>query len=255
MESKNCLNCNNELVGKFCSKCGQKSDTHRLDWHYLWHDLPHSILHLDKGIFFTIKELTVRPAATIKEFLAGKRVNHFRPLMYLLITGTLAGLIYSNVHIESAFAKDAETQALIEKYQQYQGKFYNVINLILMPLQALICWFFFRKFINYIEIFTVLCFLIGHMNLLAFLSLIVPFAGGGMLQFSISMLSSVLWFVYMVLVFSQLVKFKASWKNYIYPMIAWLLNYVLITIIVVVAILIYIAMKDNGGAININYGL
>ncbi len=254
MKENHCLNCNTTLEGKYCSSCGQKADIHRLDWHYLWHDLPHSILHLDKGIFFTIKELSVRPASTIREFLNGKRVNHFRPLMYLLITGTIAGLIYSNVGVDSAFARDEATQALLQQYQKYQGKFFNAINLALLPLQALISWIFIRKFLNYIEIFTVLCFTLGHLNWLSLISLITTTVGGAKLQLFGSLLSAAISFGYSAVVFSQLVNFKSSWKNVLYPMIAWVLNYLMISIIVVVAILIYLAYKQ-GGAIDINYGI
>jgi Protein of unknown function (DUF3667) len=87
----NCLNCNAKLNGRFCSNCGQNSDTHRISFHYLLHDIQHGFLHLDKGFLFTAKELFTRPGSSIREFLQGKRVNHFKPISLVII---LAG-IYS----------------------------------------------------------------------------------------------------------------------------------------------------------------
>src|SRR5689334_20385034 len=80
-----CKNCHFQYEGKFCPDCGQKADTERITYHSLAHEIPHSILHIDKGIFFTMKELFIRPAATLKEYMAGRRVKHFKPLAYVLI--------------------------------------------------------------------------------------------------------------------------------------------------------------------------
>ena len=52
-----CLNCANELSGKYCSECGQKADTHRITFrNFVSHDLLHGTFHIEKGILFTAKE-------------------------------------------------------------------------------------------------------------------------------------------------------------------------------------------------------
>src|SRR4051812_15937136 len=52
-----CLNCGYEVINNFCSNCGQSTATHRLSiGHFVVHDLIHSIWHVDRGIFFTLKE-------------------------------------------------------------------------------------------------------------------------------------------------------------------------------------------------------
>lgn len=57
-ETINCLNCNSKIDGKFCSNCGQNTETHRLSFpHFLLHDIIHGTFHLDKGILFTIKKV------------------------------------------------------------------------------------------------------------------------------------------------------------------------------------------------------
>ena len=89
-----CKNCNNDFEGNFCNNCGQTADTHKLTLHFIWHDLQHGLLHFDNGIFFTVKQLLTRPGHTIREFIDGKRVRHFKPLSLVIVLATLYGLLY-----------------------------------------------------------------------------------------------------------------------------------------------------------------
>ena len=89
-----CKNCNYSFKGKFCSNCGQAAQTHRLSFHYIWHDLQHGLFHFDSGIFFTTKELLTRPGHAIREFINGKRVRHTKPLTFVVVLATLYGLLY-----------------------------------------------------------------------------------------------------------------------------------------------------------------
>jgi hypothetical protein len=63
-----CLNCGHKYAGNFCNECGQKAKVKRLDWHYLVHEIPHSIFHIDKGFFFTLKEMIKHPGILIREY-------------------------------------------------------------------------------------------------------------------------------------------------------------------------------------------
>jgi hypothetical protein len=92
MESR-CLNCHEPLKGEFCSHCGQPADTHRINIHFLWHDLQHGFMHADKGILFTTIELFTRPGHSIRAFLGGKRVIHFKPISMVLILAGIYGFL------------------------------------------------------------------------------------------------------------------------------------------------------------------
>lgn len=85
MHSKNCLNCDTPLGGKFCYECGQKSDTHRITArHFIFHDLVHGVWHLDKGLLFTLKETFTRPGYAAMDYINGKRVRYYN-IFYLMI--------------------------------------------------------------------------------------------------------------------------------------------------------------------------
>ena len=91
---KNCKNCEHLLTGKFCAHCGQAADTHKLNMHFIWHEIQHGLIHVDHGIFYTIKKLLTVPGETINEFIEGKRIRHFKPVTLVVVLATLYGLLY-----------------------------------------------------------------------------------------------------------------------------------------------------------------
>lgn len=99
-----CKNCGNRFEGKFCNLCGQGADTYRITWKEILHHLPHALFHLDKGIFYSIKELAIRPGHTIREYLVGKRKHHFNPFLMLLLLTGLCSYLYVYLHFKTILA-------------------------------------------------------------------------------------------------------------------------------------------------------
>lgn len=252
--TKNCLNCGKRVSENYCSHCGQKTDTHRLNWHYVWHDLPHSFLHVDKGIFYTAKELTLRPGKTINDFLEGKRVVHFRPLMYLIITGTIAGLIYLNVPIESTFARDQQTRDLVIGFQEFMGRYMKFFTIGFLPFQALLTWIFYYKYRNYVEIFITLCFVQGHLSLLSILTLAeYPFQNSivaTIISWGITLLSIVYFVISFYYQFSQMTR----WKRITFPILISGITSLLLVVLMSVIYLMVTALNSPDGSVYINYG-
>lgn len=89
-----CKNCYHKFEGNYCNQCGQSADTHELNMHFIWHDLQHGLLHVDRGIFYTIGQLLYRPGHVVREFINGKRVRHFKPIALVVILATLNGLLF-----------------------------------------------------------------------------------------------------------------------------------------------------------------
>ncbi len=115
--TKYCRNCNAELTGNFCSHCGQNSSTHKINLKFLWHDIQHGLLHVEKGILFTVKELFTRPGHTIREYLEGKRVKHFKPVSLVLLLAGFYGLLshYFDINLLS---NNIEVTGSGEKFDQ-----------------------------------------------------------------------------------------------------------------------------------------
>lgn len=158
-----CRNCSHMFTGKYCPECSQRADTHRITWHYIWHEIPHSIWHVDKGILFTLRELFTRPGYTIREFIDGKRVNHYRPLALILLLGALLVFLSQSLgvrmsaQVQETFsdANDTPSEALKAfqtEVNQFTEKNQTLISLLTIPITSFFLWLFFRKkSLNYPE--------------------------------------------------------------------------------------------------------
>jgi hypothetical protein len=168
----NCQNCNTKLQGKYCSNCGQSAETHKINVHYLWHDIQHGLLHLDKGILFTTKELFTRPGHSIREFLEGKRVKHFKPISLVLVLAGIYGLLFhffkinmfaNYVVISGSGEKVNHINDVIEKTSEWIAQHYSILALLQIPIFTIGTYLCFRKVgYNFIEHLIINTFLVGQ---------------------------------------------------------------------------------------------
>jgi hypothetical protein len=145
----NCKNCDQNFNGNYCNHCGQSAETHKLNFHFLWHDIQHGLFHFDKGVLYTAKQLLTRPGATIREFIEGKRVNHFKPLSLVIILATIYGLLYHYFHInlmsEINLDSSPNQKMNFEKINDWISTHYAWATLITIPFYAIGTFIAFRK--------------------------------------------------------------------------------------------------------------
>jgi hypothetical protein len=99
----NCKNCEATVNGKFCSRCGQNADVHRITVGHLVHEFTHAITHADKGFLLLVKELLRKPGTVPREYLEGKRKKYFNPFSFLVImTAASAFLSYQTGYLTEA---------------------------------------------------------------------------------------------------------------------------------------------------------
>jgi len=96
-----CKNCGNSYEGQFCNECGQKAGTGPINFKYVLNEIGNGVFQVDKGLFYTIKELFTRPGHSIRDYLEGKRVKHFRTISFLLITSTIYALVAYYLDLET----------------------------------------------------------------------------------------------------------------------------------------------------------
>ena len=171
-----CKNCNHHFKGNYCDNCGQSSETHKLDFEYLWHEIQHGFFHFDKGVLYTSKELFKRPGHSIREFIDGKRINHFKPLSYVIVLATLYGFLYHFFIKEApafivATTSDGDPRILlIPKINEWIITHYAIISLLTLPLSALCSFWAFKKSgYNYVENLIMNAFLLGQCMVLKLL--------------------------------------------------------------------------------------
>lgn len=153
-----CKNCHHNFEGKFCNNCGQTAHTHKIDFKSTLHEIQHSIFHVDKGILYTTKELFLKPGAAIRDYLDGKRVQHFKPFAYVFILSTVYALITKLSHKStfltnflegmSAGTKDGKSKSsliLMGDAAHWMANHYAYTALLIIPFLSFASYICFRK--------------------------------------------------------------------------------------------------------------
>ncbi|PKB15827.1 DUF3667 domain-containing protein [Flavobacterium sp. 5] len=157
-----CKNCHQTYTGHYCNNCGQPAETHKINIHYLWHDIQHGLLHFDKGIAYTAKQLFTRPGHSIREFIEGKRVRHFKPISLVMVLATayiaLIHILDIEMFVKTKEAVDTNPNINIEKLGDWLSSHFAWITLVFIPLHTIGTAICFRKqgynFIEYLVLNT-----------------------------------------------------------------------------------------------------
>jgi hypothetical protein len=153
-----CKNCHQTFKGHYCSNCGQTAETHKLNLHYLWHDIQHGLFHFDNGLPYTGKQLFTRPGHSIREFIEGKRVKHFKPISLVMVLATAYIALIHSFHID-LFTKTEETLSPnsninIEHLKEWLTSHFAWITLASIPIHTIGTAICFRKQgYNFVEYF------------------------------------------------------------------------------------------------------
>ena len=144
-----CKNCNTQFAGNYCNNCGQSAKVHRVDFHFLMEDIEHGILHYDKGIGYSLRRLFRKPGAEIRNYMAGKRVGHFRPLSLSIILATVYALIYHLADVKITGSTDSEALLHLKRVMKY----YSWYVLFTIPVFAFATKTAFKvKSLNFAEL-------------------------------------------------------------------------------------------------------
>lgn len=159
METQNeniCRNCGTVITENFCGSCGQKKYK-RIDRKYLIDEFQYSLVHTNKGFFYTLKNLIKNPGRTAREYVEGKRANHYKPILlafvlcgfsllvthYLIDVDKLYDDLYKNM--------DANAQ-MGRKISEFGMKWFSFLMMALLPVFALTSYLSFKSYgQNYYE--------------------------------------------------------------------------------------------------------
>lgn len=194
-ENHSCKSCQNTFTGSYCNQCGQKVIS-RFDLKYLWSLIHDEFLEVDRGFWHTLKDLTIKPGQTIKDYLNGNTRKYFNPIKYLLIS---AAFIYFLVSMEEFFWPSRQStvfefeswreKTLSNEHKPFSfGVMEDIANsflfitknylaayfLLILPFAAFVGQFVFRK-LNLTELLITWIYLWAHI-MYFFLSISFPLA-------------------------------------------------------------------------------
>jgi uncharacterized protein DUF3667 len=94
--AKNCLNCNAEVKGRFCSVCGQENiEPKETFWNLISHFL-YDLFHYDGKAVSTIKTLLFHPGLLTYQYIRGRRASYLHPIrLYIFISAMFFLLVFS----------------------------------------------------------------------------------------------------------------------------------------------------------------
>lgn len=158
----NCVNCNSQINENFCSSCGHPAKLKRIDGHYIIHEIEH-VLHFEKGILYTIRELLIRPGENVRHFISENRSRLVKPIIFIIVTSLIYTLITHFFHIEDGYIKyDEIKKSSIGDIFSWIQSHYGYSNIIMGVFISFWTKLFFKKYgYNFYEILILLCFVIG----------------------------------------------------------------------------------------------
>lgn len=157
-----CNNCGVALAGNYCHVCGQKKIRERFTLGRILRDLLSMITNIDKGFWFTMKELFLRPAQVIQNYLSGATIRYYDPIRYYFIIIAVSALLQLSLgtfDLQQADLRDTLNPNMTEqqlqaqlKMVEYMKRFLNFIPLLVLPFIALCFkWAFRKQAWNYAE--------------------------------------------------------------------------------------------------------
>ncbi|MBG6233986.1 putative membrane-anchored protein [Pedobacter sp. CAN_A7] len=158
----NCKNCKTEVNLNYCHNCGQPVLLKRINGHYIIHEVEH-VLHFEKGILYTIRELLIRPGENVKQFISENRSRLVKPIIFIIITSLAYSLINHYFHLEDGYVNYSEQQpSTTGIFFKWVQAYYGYSNIIMGIFIAFYIKLFFRKYnYNFFEILILLCFTMG----------------------------------------------------------------------------------------------
>ncbi|MFK7756209.1 MAG: DUF3667 domain-containing protein [Flavobacteriales bacterium] len=152
----------------------------RINWNSI-SDQVMSVLNIEKGVFYTVKELLFRPGKAVRKHMFKNRRLLLNPVRFLVLSTTLATFItfyymnessfntgfeqgFMNVETGNNTSNERVTKALIPMLIDLFKQFVNISYFFLVPAGALVSWLFLRKSYNVPELAVAHCYMWSMVN-------------------------------------------------------------------------------------------
>ncbi len=193
MDNKNCINCNAELSGSYCSSCGQKAEVNRITFKTLFQDYLGRLFGLDTKFLRTVKDLATNPGIVARSFNEGNRVKYMGPVAFFFIITTLYLLSFSilGVSIEEFMLSSSNEmqelsnpsasnrelalrQKMMKTIMSTISENMRIMSFLIIPFLGIVGkWFYRKSGLNFLEHTTNAFYMLGQGSILAILTVII----------------------------------------------------------------------------------
>jgi hypothetical protein len=139
-----CKNCSTEFEGNYCSNCGQKKVTNRLNFKEIWNDLISSIINYETGFLKTLFFLIIKPKKIITNYINGKRKSYFNPIKLLFIILTIKTFI--EIKLLNNSTKELTESVKLTTIITENDFFKLFLIIVLIPILSFLSYYFFKKY-------------------------------------------------------------------------------------------------------------
>lgn len=225
----NCKNCNAEINSKFCPDCGQPRNLKRIDGHYIIHEIEH-VLHFERGILYTVRELITKPGQNIRNYLSENRSRLVKPIIFIILTSLIYTLISHFFHIEEEviYFEGLEKSSIGKILKWIQGN-YGYASILTGIFIAIWLKVFFRKYgYNFFELLIMLCFVQG----ISMLIYAVFALAQGLLHFKLLSVAGIISVFYVIWAIGNFFEAKKI-GNYLKAIISFFLGIITFYVIII----------------------
>lgn len=118
-KEKNCLNCETEVIGRYCHVCGQENIEPKESFGHLVMHFFNDITHFDGKFFSSLLLLFKKPGFLPKEYMKGRRASYLNPIrMYVFTSAIFFFLFFAffkpGFHPNRERSKDSKALAKVE---------------------------------------------------------------------------------------------------------------------------------------------
>jgi len=164
-----CQNCGNNFEENYCNICGQKIIKNRYTLKDVLVNATDLFFNLERGLIFTVKELSLRPGILITEYIAGKRVKYYNPFKFLVIfiaVGTFFSLKIEELGAKSRIIKitESSTDTIFIFFTNY----WDILSLLLVPIFSIFSFLLFKRSgYNFTENLILNSYVVGYHSLIS----------------------------------------------------------------------------------------
>lgn len=261
-----CRNCGNEISLNFCPNCGQKKFK-RIDAKYIKDEFQYTILHTNKGFFYTLKNLVLSPGKTAREYLDGNRVNHYKPiLLAFLLTGFSTLIIYKFLNFGNTLSnlghtinENQSSNNFMDEYSGFMQDYATFFIFSTIPFFALASYIAFRSYKdNYFEHLIINVFIYSYYLILCFV-LVYPLAyfihSSDFLIYS-SFAMMIIFAFLTPWIFRNIYPRQTKRENWLNCLVYILLSgigYIFISIIIAIAYFLFYVMRHGVSSLSISH--